>query len=66
MNLVNRSIWMATKVSCRYFSEGPKRSPHREEAKEEEAKLLGKNQQALKGERKREDITKVTSDESQS
>ena len=57
---------MATKVSCRYFSEGPKRSPHREEAKEEETKLLGKSQQVLKGERKREDITEVTSDESQS
>ena len=57
---------MATKVSCRYFSEGPKRSPHREEAKEEESKLLGKNQQALKGERNREEITELTSDEIQS
>ena len=57
---------MATKASCRYFSEGPKGIPHREESKEEESKLLEKNQQALKGERKREDITEVTSDESQS
>ena len=57
---------MATKASCRYFSEGPKRSPHREEAKEEETKLLGKSQQVLKGERKREDIREVISDEIQS
>ena len=57
---------MATKASCRYFSEGPKGIPHREESKEEESKLLEKNQQALKGERKREDITEVTSDESES
>ena len=57
---------MATNVSYRYYSEGPKRSPRTEESKEEESNFLGKNQQELKGERNREDITEVTSKISQS
>ena len=61
MTSANRPTWMATKVSCRYFSEGPKRSSTLEETQEEEVKQIQEDKKEVKMPEHHQDIKEVAS-----